>query len=641
MSAATVTDRVRLQPGPHGQLRLAVPGLPRAPYATGQQAPCEPCAVAGVSRRGVSRDGVDSEPLCMSCWRGREQRRNRAAQAELERLAWDHAGDLATQETCAACGETEASSACWLCGYAWLQQMREQFDADQAAAAAEADLEHTRLNARTEAEARIADLTGWIERLRTIATAFADGGRRGRGVELLADALARLDAARTTARGRPPVTPYVAGVLAFDANWQSGRRALPGRERTAWLIGRSDRAVYDGCRRVVEIGWAVRVRRGGRNSLERRLETGRASDRGEFDLQPLHRSPVDVATRARFVPVALELLGELLQRALAVLAGEQDALDELRARMGTWTDWPELAHRARLRAAVARVQDTVTGPLTAALVTANICRTHMVSQGMSVYSCSYWGLPSSPQIMIHSAGCGLRPQSGRGEGGASRSSTEEAADLGRTSCRSPRLRHPRTAKGLSSRSRRRTPPAWAAWAPDLARNLVVLWPWLDSARRARVAATLGARLGPDWTAAAVVRWVARMRQRPVLDAPAAPLAYFRTLLDEALAGDVEPPHPARRHAEHRRQVAKAAGAEQTAESSRLRAELDARDAAAAASSGAGRAAMRAEMARLAARRRGIPAAAPVDVEWPKVAQPGSAGGCQTVPKSAEAPTVAQ
>src|SRR5205814_241182 len=140
-------------------------------------------------------------------------------------------------------------------------------------------------------------------------------------------------------------------------------------------------AVYDGWRRIAAVGWAARVRVGGRNSLERRMETGRANDRAEFDIAPVHRSPVDVATRARYVPAALGVLGELLDRALVVLAEAQDALEELRARTGTWTDWTEQTHRAQLRAAVARVRDTVTGPIPAALLAANICRSHTVSTG--------------------------------------------------------------------------------------------------------------------------------------------------------------------------------------------------------------------------------------------------------------------
>src|SRR5438552_3301246 len=88
---------------------------------------------ASRARGGVVRDGPGSAPLCRRCWRGREQRRARAEQDELERLLWEAAArvDAAvaaeTAETagtvgpaCAACGEMEASPACWLCGYAWL-----------------------------------------------------------------------------------------------------------------------------------------------------------------------------------------------------------------------------------------------------------------------------------------------------------------------------------------------------------------------------------------------------------------------------------------------------------------------------------------------------------------------------------------
>src|SRR5262249_60122408 len=66
---------------------------------------------------------------------------------------------------------------------------------------------------------------------------------------------------------------------------------------------------------------------------------------------------------------------------------------------------------------------------------------------------------------------------------------------------------------------------------------------------------LGARLGPDWTAPAVLAWLTKTRTQPLLDAPHDPLAYLAAVLDQALTGDNEPPHPARRHTEHRRQLA--------------------------------------------------------------------------------------
>lgn len=69
---------VELEATRRGQLRPAVPGLPRRLYATGRQEPCSPCAAAGVDRQGVSRYGPGSPALCMSCWRAEQQRRSRA-----------------------------------------------------------------------------------------------------------------------------------------------------------------------------------------------------------------------------------------------------------------------------------------------------------------------------------------------------------------------------------------------------------------------------------------------------------------------------------------------------------------------------------------------------------------------------------
>ena len=52
--------------------------------------------------------------------------------------------------------------------------------------------------------------------------------------------------------------------------------------------------------------------------------------------------------RALAMEPALMLFDELMQRGLEVLEREQDALDELRARDGGWTDWPEQVRRAPL-----------------------------------------------------------------------------------------------------------------------------------------------------------------------------------------------------------------------------------------------------------------------------------------------------
>lgn len=508
--------------------------MPRQPHPTGQQEPCTACASAGITRQGVSRAGPGSDPLCQSCWLGRQERE---ARAELRRQlaeVWDEVGELDTDTSCQACGAPEPVSSCWLCGYSYLAAARAEYEREQAARqVAEAALQD-RIQTRTETEDRVADLTAWIERLRMVLAAFVAGRRQGRAVELVADLLARLAVTRTSSRGRPPKTPYVGAVVAADSNWQSGRRGMPGRERTAWLVGCSDRAVYDGWQRIAEVQWAKRVRIGGRNSLERRLEVGRSNDRAEFDIAQLHRSIVDPATRATYIPQALAVLGELLAHAEALLAQEQDQLDALRARTETWTDWAERVRRLQLRQAVARVQEAITDP---ALSTRIFCRSHTVSRGEYLSSCSYWGFSHPPKIMIQSAeGTGV-PAEGRK--GASRAPTTEAGQ----SCGSPRLQRPRTLQREGGRSR--LAPEWASWAYPLARELRKRWRWLVDEPLPRVAATLGAALGPDWTVEQLVAYVRRQRHRPVLDNPARPLAYLRTLLAESMVGEQEPPSEAR------------------------------------------------------------------------------------------------
>jgi hypothetical protein len=463
-------------------------------------------------------------------------------------------------------------------------------------------------------------------------------------VELLADALARLAAARTSARGRPPVVPRLAaGVLAVDSDKRSGRRALPGRERTAWLIGHSDRAVYDAHQLLTSepVGWARRTRVGGRNSLQRRIETGRPNDRGEFDLAPLTRSPIDPAVRAAHVPAALAVLGQLLEHAQGLLDAAQAELDGLHAPAGRVPDWGDQARRARDRQATRRVLAATTTPEAAAKIARNYCRPHTVSKGECVSSRPYWGLSFSRRIVIHSRRyrAGL-PAAGRREDGASRSPTRGGSAglerYGPSPARPcpPPLDRPRTPYGAGSTSRPsrvRVRPSWADWAYDLARDLIGRLPWLGGVRLPAVAATLGARLGPAWTATAVLAWLAEARARPLLDDPDDPLAYLAAVLDQALTvEDLVPPHPARAHTEHRQRLAEQAAETRRAEQARLRAELDARDAGAAASTGAGRAALHAEMARIAAARRrspgqaSVPAAGAEPAEaWPPVAQPGS------------------
>jgi hypothetical protein len=588
----------------------------------------------------------DSTPMCRKCWRNEERRRQRAADEALLAAYWDQVGGVEMDErtgeafvpepeVCSACGEQEPSPGCWVCGYAWLRQAREQFEEDQAAAAEAQEAAFERLAAITEAEARVADVAGYVERLRATVAAY-EAGFGGRAIELTADLLARLEletTGRASRRGRPPVTAYVGAVLANDSDWRSGQRGMPGRERTAWLVCRSDRAVYNGWKHLVALGWATRTRIGGRNNLARRLETGRANDRAEFNVIHLHTSDVPTEVRAAHVPAALMLFDELMQRGLEVLEQEQDALDELRARDGGWTDWPEQVRRAQLRAAVQRVRDTITEPLQAVALTANICRPHPVLRGEHVSSCYQFGLKFSRHIVIHLPQ-GRRPK-GRRNNGASRSPTGEGSgDLETCDCKSPRLERPRKARKRARTARCHSAPEWASWAYQLARDLVVLWPWLAKVDLTWVAATLGARLGPDWTAERLAKWVTDQRHRAILMEPDKPVAYLRSLLDEAFTTAAQPPWPARRHAEHRREVAMAAAAEQKAALARHRAELDARDAARARATGAGRDYARAELDQ--AQRRRADRGALDGCDWPEPARVG--GGASADSEAAPAVT---
>lgn len=615
-----VDERLVVDADRSGQLRIAVPGQARRRpvYPTGQQAACVACAAAGVDRRGVSRDGVGSDPLCMSCWRGRTER---AAAAERRRLVAElrERLDVDVPAGCAVCGSAWPVPECWLCGWSHLAEARaaqERADADEAARVAE---DFARIAEVTAAEERVDELAAWVDRLRAVLDGYQAGSGRGRAVELLADLLARDAAARSTTRGRPGALARVAGVLAVDADWRSGRRAMPGRARSAELAGCTERAVTAAWSRAAALGWATRIQAGRRLTLVERMATGRAQDRAAYDLAPLHRG--DVAARAAYVPAARAILADLLEHAGKLLQAAQEHLDGLRARSGGWTERADALRREELRAAVAAsVEQTRIQSQTAAALSIdgrNLFPPHTVSSAMSVYSCLSRGLLISPPI----APAPLEGRQSRREGRASRSSTMSVmADRGCAG--SPRGRRPRPAQRPRGASRPVRPrPQWAAWAYELARAVQGRWVWLRGTPLPRVAATLGAALGPDWTAEALDAWVRRVRSRPLLADPRDPVAYLRAVLEDALTGPDAPPYPARRHTEHRRQVVVATSAAAGGEHDRLRAEWDAQEAAAAASTGAGRAAARAELARIAARRQ--MAAAPAECEWPEVAQPGA------------------
>jgi len=612
-----VDQRLLVETTRTGQTRLAAPpgARRRLVYPTGLQTPCVPCAAAGVDRQGLPRDGADSIALCMSCWRGRSDR-------EYRRLVAEAVNEADT--ACAACGDPEPSPACWLCGYSWLAGDRDRFAEDQAAETAAVDARFALLAERAEADARVAELTGWVQRLRTTVESYAAGGPQGRAVELLAELLAREAAARASRRGRPSRLARVAAVLAVDADYRTGRRSLPGRDRSAQLAGCTTRTVTDCWARAEALGWAVRTRHGRRLSLAERTELGRYNDRTEFDLLPLHRG--DPAARAPYVPVALLVLDDLLQHALELLAEAEDDVDALIARTGAVVDHAGMVRRAQLRQAVATARDTVLADVEAIaarqIETGNFFPPRSASQGEYLSSCLSRGFSSTPRLSYS----GRVARTSRREERASRSPAESgrgsAGCDGSHSLRRPRMRH------ATCRPPRRA-PEWNGWAYDLARALILRWTWLADASLPRVAATLGAALSRDWTAEMLDSWVRRTRGgRGLLDAPNHPCGYLKWLLDEALAGDVAPPIPARRHAEHRRLVAVEAAGAAAGELAATRAGWDDRDQAARYERAGRGSARRAALAVAAAATRGDHASAraisTADVDdWPEVAQPGA------------------
>ncbi|MFF3857150.1 hypothetical protein [Micromonospora sp. NPDC002575] len=617
-------QRLLLETTRTGQTRLAATaGTRRRPtYPTGVQTPCVACAAAGVDRQGLPRDGDGSDPLCIPCWRGRADRQDAADRhrlvAELrERL------DVDEPAGCAACGGPEPVPTCWLCGYSWLAQARADHEHAMALEAAATAARFAQLAEVTEARARVDELTAWTTRLAETVTAFQAGESWGRPVWLLADALARDTAARVSRRGRRSALGRVCAVLAVNADRRSGRRAMPGRAETAELAGcDSTRPVTDAWRRAEALGWCTRIEQGRRLSYAERCATGRAQARATFDITPLHRGPLhhsDPATRNTYLADALDILAGLLEHARGLLAAAQEGVDALEARAGGWVDYREQVRRRQMRRAVAGVRDQARHQAT------NFRTPHTVSSAMSVYSCLYRGLLISPSI----ASAPSSNRQSRRKDGASRSSTRSGVDRG--PARPHPVQRPRPAQMPGGASRRARPrPEWSGWAYDLARAVQGRWVWLRRAPLPRVAATLGAALGPDWTAEVLDAWVRRARTRPLLAEPDNPTAYLRALLDEAMTGPAEPPYPTRRHAEHRRALV----VEQAEEQQRRRAVRDAqRDGRGAVAPGQRSAAAEAALASVRARTPGhlrradraalLDAAPLADCDWPAVAQPGA------------------
>lgn len=553
-------------------------------------------------------------------------------------------------QACPVCGQDEPGPTCWLCSYTWLAQARREFAAELELDALEVAARFEAIEAVAVAEARVAGLVGWVERLRGCLDAYgrARQGGRGRAVELLADLMARDSLDRVTLRGRPGSLYRVAAGVAVDADWRSGRRSLPGRARLAELVGCSERAVTSAWRRAEDLGWMVRIRQGRRLSLVERRELARSNDRAQFDIVQLHRSEIDVEIRAEWVPVALGVLGDVLEHALGLLGEAEDGLETARARYGSWTDWEERVRSARRRKTVERVLAEVCSWPAATLHSANIFPPRMASQGEYSSSGSWLGLRFSPSIMIRFEGGKDSASGGRKLNGASRSSTKAGRGTrcgrdgascgggggGGEGCGSQQVEQPRTDQGGRRRSRGRS-PGWASWAYPLARELTRWWPWLTRSPQPWVAATLGATLGPDWTPQAIVDLV-RQRCGPL--APDgdihAPAAYLRELLHQALSGPMAPAHPARVSDQARRAQVVEQATTIREHAGVVRAEATERDATAVpASASSAASAMAALRAKLPAGRRRAdrvavlggprPAEAALAEAWPPVAQPGA------------------
>ena len=308
------------------------------------------------------------------------------------------------------------------------------------------------------------------------------------------------------------------------------------------------------------------------------------------------------------------------------------------------------AHRARREEQMAARQ-AVDNAIDQANRWTNFCDHPRRGLGKRSSSGLYWGLQFSAQSTSPLAQ-GQRPN-GRGEehqGGASRPAPT-------MNCHSSPSR-PRTLKAVRlSSQRQRGRSAAMHWAKSLAGQLADQWEFLqrfladaDDGQRSplavarerglrlrMIAATLGSRLGPEWTTGDVVLLVERYAVRFTVIAAGdahSPLRYLAAMLDRALTAPhaVVPHHSPVREAYEREVIA----ADQDAALSRsaaLRLQFDQRDAAAAvARTGdqAGLRAARAAAAAAAAHGLAARAAAARDehesTEWPVPVAPGSGIG---------------
>jgi hypothetical protein len=633
------------------QLALPVEVGPRTLHPSGLQVPCVGCAAAGIDRLGLPRDGLG--PLCMRCWTGRLQRAQREQRAQLRAQLWEGIGAAAAAAVCPACGSDVPAEpvrvkgkrppGCWLCSHRWLADMRAQFEADQAAAQlaelAEQQRSFAQLAEITTAELQVHRWEVQVQRCRGVLDAAGTGGRRARPVALLAAAYARFGIPR---RGRPPVWPRVAAVTALLADFRSGRYSRPGRADTALLAGCSERAVTEALRFLEdrpatpdapgtgEPGpnrWMLRTVEGRLATLQERRTLHTHRIRAEFDVEHLHRLPVP---EPEHLAAALATFGELLGALAAQHAAAVAALDQIRQRYGAVADVVEYAHRAALRAAVARaradIDERVSSPHPVGL---------QVGDSLTPV-CSFW-VPVSRENSTPDRGAVRRPGAAAGNGCAARAPTG-----GDPRARSPRVEHPRKRcggcaapvsdsvyidsgngsgdvsagqsvadynitvimRGKTTQCHecpkstvvdrpRRARPEWSLWAYDLARDLRAAWPGLRRGRAVDIAAVLGKRLGPGWTAEALLGWATRQRGRPLLAAPNNPRGYLVTVLEESFTGLDEPPAPARLHDQRRRELVADERAVLRAAAAARRAELDERDRAVAGPDAPGRLAARA------------------------------------------------
>lgn len=381
------------RPAVAGQLPLVevaeVPPVLRAPYPTGEQQWCSDCVAAGVRRprRGLSeRSPGDATPLCLTCWRSRQERARRGARRALTAEDAGQLAELVERLRCEQCGQdrdprvdlppgavaarrrwrrgqrsrparpTPAGrrSGCWRCGDpVWIAGLRAVHEQDQAEAARECELvdeltlEHRQaLDGVQRTLRRRDDTVSWRDRVAGVVGALprlsrtgsrgrlrlARGERRqARAWWLLADFLARdaadREARQMSARGRPPAYPLVVAVMAVGADRRSGRRSMEGLHRTARFAGTSSRTVTTGWARSVQVGSTRRVAVGRSTALAVRSATGRRRSRSVYDFAALHRSEVDATA---YLGESARLLARLLQVAEDLVVAEETAVAEAR-----------------------------------------------------------------------------------------------------------------------------------------------------------------------------------------------------------------------------------------------------------------------------------------------------------------------